>query len=337
MYIGNPPNDGYGIAGYIFSTGDALIEDTITLSAPATVVLTGRLSGVLSATNSHYEEQGNDPEGVVLAQVQFLGERTWNGEGVRPSRARRGRRAVRELDGGSRGGGRDVHHPDRPAGGATAFPCPPLRQGRLPDLGQTNDLVSKTAMLDFANSLRFRIEVPEGITATSGSGFLPLTGGSPEEETSVDTTPPTLTTADLTGRGDRSGRGTCDLLRAGDRRRRSGAGRRLPTGLGHDVHAGDDDGELYGDRCGRQHGQRGRRARRRLDRPRSCRCSGLHRRRVRPEGVSANYMATAADAVDPAPVVVCRRPPAPCRRRGRPPSSAPRPTPRALLGQAASS
>ena len=81
MYIGNPPQDGYGIAGYIYSTGDAVIEDSITLSAPATVVLTGRLSGGLSTTNTDSEEQGNDPEGVVLAQVQFLGERVWNGEG----------------------------------------------------------------------------------------------------------------------------------------------------------------------------------------------------------------------------------------------------------------
>ena len=134
MYIGNPPKDGYGIAGYIFSTGDALIEDTITLAAPATVVLTGRLSGLLSATNTDSEEQGNDPEGVVLAQVQFLGERAWNGEGLRPPRPGWHRPAVRGVHGRRGGGGRDVQHPDRPAGRDDGLPRPPLRRGRLPDL-----------------------------------------------------------------------------------------------------------------------------------------------------------------------------------------------------------
>lgn len=309
MYIGNPPNDGYGISGYIFSTGDALIEDTITLSAPATVVLTGRLSGVLSSTNTDSEEQGNDPAGVVLAQVQFLGERMGNGEGY-------GRSVLGGVDEryeSSTAGPEAVDETfstpiDLPAG-TTAFRARLFAEVDYQTYGQTSDLVSKTAMLDFANSLRFGIEVPEGITATSGSGFLPLTGGSPEEETPVDTTPPTLTTADVTAEAtgpagapvtysvpvtddvdpapvavcEPASGATFPLGTTTVRCDATDAAGNTATGT-FDVHVVDSTAPV-------------------LSLPADFTVDVFD-----PKGLSANYTATATDAVDPAPVAVCTPP-----------------------------
>ena len=309
MYIGNPPNDGDGMAGYIFSTGDALIEDTITLSAPATVVLTGRLSGVLSSTNTDSEEQGNDPEGVVLAQAQFLGERVWHGEGYgQPVLG-----GVDERYESSTAGPEAVDETfsipiDLPAG-TTAFRARLFAEVDYQTYGQTNDLVSKTAMLDFANSLRFGIEVPEGVTATSGSGFLPLTGGSPEEETPVDTTPPTLTLEDLSveATGPAGAPATYSVSVTDDVQPAPAAvcapasGTTFPlgtttvtctatdaagnTGTGSfDVTVVDTTPPA-------------------LSLPADFTVDVFD-----PKGLSANYTATATDAVDPAPVVVCTPP-----------------------------
>ena len=198
MHVGNPPGDGYGIAGYVDSSGDALVQDTITLSEPATVLLTGDLTGTLAASNTHSDAQGNDPEGRVLAQVQFFGEPVSDGEG--PSRPVLG--GIDEAYETSIAGPVTVNRSfsipiDLPAG-TSAFRARLLAAVDFQTYGETGEVVRKSGILDFDSSLRFGIEVPRTVTATSGSGFLPLTGGAPDGEEPADTTPPTLTLADVT-------------------------------------------------------------------------------------------------------------------------------------------
>ena len=309
MYIGNPPQDGYGIAGYIFATGDAVIEDTITLSAPATVLLTGRLSGLLSATNTDYEGQGNDPEGVVLAQVQFLGDREWNGEGYgRPVLG-----GVDERYESSTAGPEAVDEsfsiPIELPAGTTAFRARLFAEVDYQTYGQTGDLVSKTAMLDFASSLRFAIDLPSEVTATSGSGFLPLTGGAPDEETPTDTTPPVLTLADVTAEatGPAGAPVTYPVVATDDVDPapvtvcEPASGATFPLGTttvtcdatdaagntssgSFDVHVVDSTPPA-------------------LSLPADFTIDVFD-----PKGLSANYLATATDLADPAPVVVCTPP-----------------------------
>ncbi len=214
LYIGNPPQDGYGLAGYIFSDGAAAIADTITLSAPATVILRGSLDGRMGGSNSHYEEQGNDPDAWLEASLAFTSDRLvcdieWC------ERERLGgweeelEASILHCGGLCAAPGDliddllydDVHRTfevqvSLPAG-TTNFNAELAAGVDYQVYGERDELVRKWADMVFGNSLDFEIEVPGDVVATSGSGLLPIVGGAQDTDTTAPVVlgPPDLSVA----------------------------------------------------------------------------------------------------------------------------------------------
>ena len=206
VHIGNPPSDGYGLAGYIFSDGASAIADTITLSEPATVILRGTVDGRTGGSNSHYDEQGNDPQTSVDVSISFTGDDFDCG----PESCERERFGGVEEEyeasivhcGGTCAAPGDLidemlydDHDDSfevavalPAG-TSYFNAELAAAVHFQVYGERNELVNKWASLDFGSSVEFEIEVPDHVVATSGSGLLPIVGGAAE---TPDTTPPTI-------------------------------------------------------------------------------------------------------------------------------------------------
>jgi hypothetical protein len=225
MHMGNAPNDGYGLAGYIFSDGEATILDTITLSKPATVVLKGSVTGSLGGSADTYQQPR--PDAQLLASFSFTAERdcgAWDG-------------ALCQFE---RFGGwnerYDASIVDCPTGGTCAG-SPEYWAGaseRVDDSFEvsvalpagTSRFIAKlwaavdfqvyglplafytsNAFVDFDNSAIFEIQVPDDVVASSGSGLLPVVGGSGgDPEPSDDTEAPLLQLpADLTAEATSAG------------------------------------------------------------------------------------------------------------------------------------
>lgn len=145
---------------------NAVLHDTITLSAPATVTITGRLDGRLTASNNGHDQL---PHGSISVSVYFGrgGERD----------PRSGASARVEPDDGST----DI---DRPITLTAALPAgtTPVRitMRAFADAGGSviaSDTLNNAAMVDFDNTFNFDVAVSDGVTATSGSGLLPGTSG----------------------------------------------------------------------------------------------------------------------------------------------------------------
>lgn len=213
MLIGNPPRDGYGLAGYVSNTGEATLDDSITLSQPARVVLEGRVRGHFDAYNSH-PDWYSDPRASVEVNARFSRDR-------RAEEFHHGEEASWvDLDGFTKSyeptvrggcGNRpcDAPAPEVPTGTpGTAVDEPFSVEIELPagksyfnasllasadvDVGVAPDeIVSKSSLLDFADTLDFQVRIPAGVTATSGSGRLPLVGGDPAP--AQDSTAPSAT------------------------------------------------------------------------------------------------------------------------------------------------
>jgi HYR domain len=217
MYMGNAPNDGYGLAGYIFSDGRATIADTITLSKPATVVLKGRVTGRMGGSADTEQQPRLDAQ--VLASFAFTGERVCEGGECLPKRfggyERRydapivdcptngtcaGAAAAEQVD--------DAFEVavDLPAG-TSDFTAKLAAGVDFQVYGMPLVLASSHAFLDFGNSAFFEIRVPDDVVVSSGSGLLPIVGGSGGgPETPADTQAPLLQlpadlTAEATGPG----------------------------------------------------------------------------------------------------------------------------------------
>lgn len=202
-------------AGYNQTFARAEIEDTLTLSEAATVLLEGSIDGTLGLTNSHDGWYG-DPQATLRANIGFDADDPAGGEWP-----------YRRL-----GGFREEYVAE------PTFSCPyPATCGITPDFPLLPQAVAETfsipvelpagtsfftasliadvdmlvwgaegdlyrsmhemsASVDFANTATFRIVIPDGVAAQSGSGQLPLVGGLTE---TPDTTAPTVTApADLT-------------------------------------------------------------------------------------------------------------------------------------------
>lgn len=202
-------------AGYNQTTARAEIEDTITLSAPATVVLEGSIGGRLGLSNSH-DGWYSDPRARLDADISFTVTDPAGGEW--PYRWLGGLREEYLAE--------PLFSCPYPAicGIIAPFPLLPetvsdtfsipvelpagtsffsaslvadvdmLVWGAEGDVHRSMHVMS--ASVDFANTASFRILIPDGVVAQSGSGQLPLVGGLTE---TPDTTPPTVTApADLT-------------------------------------------------------------------------------------------------------------------------------------------
>lgn len=193
-------------AGYNQTRADAEIDDTITLSAPATVRLEGRIRGELYASHSHIGWYG-DPDAELTVSALFsvpagpFEEVPWQrvgglrrdytpsvfgcpypstcvfGPGVFPP------------------GPTPINEPfsievDLPAG-TSYFNVSMSADIDILVWGAQGDVHRSwhgaSALLDSVNSLEFQIVVPGDVTVSSGSGLLPIVGGLQEEQ---DTTAP---------------------------------------------------------------------------------------------------------------------------------------------------
>jgi ribosomal protein S20 len=223
LYVGNAPNDGYGLAGLIVSDGRATIADTITLSKPATVVLKGRVTGHMGGSADINQQPW--PDAQLLAAFSFTGERICDGGECIPRRfggyERRYDAPVVDCpatDGSCLGtaefwasAGEQVDdsfevHVALPAG-TSNFTAKLLALVDFQVHGMPLVLASSHAFLDFGNSAVFEIQVPDDVVASSGSGLLPIVGGTGgDPETPSDTQAPVLQlpadlTAEATGPG----------------------------------------------------------------------------------------------------------------------------------------
>jgi hypothetical protein len=137
-----------GAAGNVNITPIARIDDTITLSAPATLTVSGAITADIAS---------DSPSSYVLGQVLFAGEE-----------------ALREEYDGTAAGTRPFSVQVALPAGTSDFRADLTAHIDLrPADGQTLEATVKPSTITFA------IEVPAGVTASSGSGRLPLTEGSP--------------------------------------------------------------------------------------------------------------------------------------------------------------
>jgi fibronectin-binding autotransporter adhesin len=147
-----------GAAGNVNMTPIARIDDTITLSAPATLTVHGTITADIAS---------DSPSDYVLGKVLFAGEEA----------------VTEEYDGTAAG--------TRPFSALVALPA-----------GTSDFRAELTAHIDLRPSdgqslaatvkpstMTFTIDVPDGITVSSGSGRLPLSPGGPS--------PPSLSITDV--------------------------------------------------------------------------------------------------------------------------------------------
>ncbi|HVM15967.1 MAG TPA: hypothetical protein VM290_00095, partial [Gaiellaceae bacterium] len=186
-----------GNAGLNQTQGVAEISDTITLSEPATVLLEGAIDGKLGFSHSHDGWYG-DPRGRLRASISFTGYDEDAGEWPYVSLGgfneeysadavfRCPYPATCAVTGDMTLGPQVVSDTfsvevELPAGtsyfsASLAASVDMMVWGTQGDAYRSQHAAS--ALVDFGNTATFRIVVPEGVVATSGSGQLPLVGGS---------------------------------------------------------------------------------------------------------------------------------------------------------------
>jgi hypothetical protein len=147
-----------GAAGNVNITPIALIDDTITLSAPATLTLHGAITADIAS---------DSPSDYVLGKLIFAGVE-----------------AVSEEYDGTAAGTRPFSVQAALPAGTSDFRAQLTAHVDLrPSDGQTLKATVKPSAMTFS------IDVPDGISASSGSGRLPLSGGGPS--------PPSLSINDV--------------------------------------------------------------------------------------------------------------------------------------------
>jgi hypothetical protein len=187
--VGNAPDSNFG--GVADTRGSARIDDDLTLSKAATVLLEGTVHGTLDGTNSAPDLIG-DPQVETRVAIEFCCTFV-RGEGLMPL------------------GGYDRDYtPDMDDGTPTTiddtFSIPvDLPQGTselTADLTQNVSLLAdglpatvltQNGLGDFTGTVTFHVVVPDDVVATSNSGLLPIVGGAPVAPS--DTTAPTSAAA----------------------------------------------------------------------------------------------------------------------------------------------
>jgi hypothetical protein len=184
ILVGNAPDANFG--GVADVDAHASIEDLLTLSRAATVVLEGAVHGTLAGTNGAPDLIG-DPRVDTHVAIRFCCN-FLRGVGPVPI-----------------GGYTQDYTPDTSDGAPTTvddtFSIPiDLPEGTTEfsaDLEQTVDLLAdglpatvltESGLGDFTGTVTFHVVVPDDVVATSDSGRLPIVGGAPA--TPADTTAP---------------------------------------------------------------------------------------------------------------------------------------------------
>jgi len=208
LLVGNPPDLNYG--GDANVSAGASLDDAITLSQPATVVLKGTVTGDLSAINGDDDYLG-DPGAEAYVSLHFgCTQPVWTPDGPRCDFG--GDSGYSEDDAADV---RVVCSDPDPAKCTSSAPTPgtptpepfavqvSLPAGTSPfsaaiftsvrmiDDGWPGIVLWEDGLADFnspGSGVKFEIDVPDGVCATSDSGLLPIVGGSCAAS---DTTAPT--------------------------------------------------------------------------------------------------------------------------------------------------
>lgn len=184
LLVGNAPDLNFG--GDADVRASASIDDMLTLSKEATVVLEGTVHGTLAGLNGN-PDQLNDPRVETDVSIEFCCQRSYEGFGPI-------------------GGYDNEFTPDTNDGSPTpiddSFSIPvalPAGTTELrADLSQTVSLLvdgmpgmvlAQNGLSDFTGTVTFDVVVPGDVVATSSSGLLPIVGGAPAGPS--DTTAPT--------------------------------------------------------------------------------------------------------------------------------------------------
>jgi hypothetical protein len=162
---------------------ESSVNDTLTLSAPATVVVEGTVHGLIDSANlTRFDD---DPVVRVDVHAQFCCKRS--GTEVVPIGG-----YAESFDQYSDSPADETFSVpvDLPAG-TTSFSADLRNEVDLLVHGANDFYLGANALSDFTGTVTFKVVVPDGVVASSGSGLLPIVGGAPAPPT--DTTAPTST------------------------------------------------------------------------------------------------------------------------------------------------
>ncbi|MGZ4388859.1 MAG: HYR domain-containing protein [Gaiellaceae bacterium] len=190
LLVGNAPDADFGGDANISSSAE--IQDTITLSKAATVVLVGSVHGSLAADNNN-TNQLNDPRAELDLALDFCCMR--GGEGPVPIGGYD--QTYTPLTHGSIGGVPGAGYSPTPVDDSFSVPVElpagtTFFSGKLEASismlidGLPNTVLAQDALIDAGDTVQFEIDVPDDVVATSGSGLLKIVGGA-----SADAEPPT--------------------------------------------------------------------------------------------------------------------------------------------------
>jgi hypothetical protein len=183
VLIGNAPDPSDG--GISFVKSESSIDDWITLSQDATVVVQGTVHGTLAATNGD-PDQLEDPWVETDVKVGFCCRRFGEGFGLIGGYDQQ---FFPDAAGGSTTTIDDTFSiPVELPAGDSEFQADLSHDVHMLVDGVPGMVLSADGRSDFTGTVSFRIVVPDNVVATSSSGLLPIVGGAPAAPS--DTTPP---------------------------------------------------------------------------------------------------------------------------------------------------
>jgi hypothetical protein len=172
VLVGNAPDFNYG--GIAFVESESSVDDGITLSAPATVILEGTVHGSLAGLNGD-PVQLSDPSVETDVKVGFCCER--HGEAVGLIGGYNEQFFPDAADGATTPISDTFSIPvDLPAG-YTEFQADLAQDVHMLVDGMPGMVLSENGLADFTGTVTFKVIVPDDVVATSDSGLLPIVGG----------------------------------------------------------------------------------------------------------------------------------------------------------------
>jgi hypothetical protein len=172
VLVGNAPDFNYG--GIAFVRSESSVDDTITLSKDATVLVEGRVHGTLSGSNGD-PNQLSDPTVGTDVKIGFCCQRF--GEAVGLIGGYTNSFSPDAADGSTKTIDDTFSIPvDLPAGD-TQFQADLSQDVHMLVDGMPSMVLTENGAADFTGTVSFEVVVPDDVVATSASGLLPIVGG----------------------------------------------------------------------------------------------------------------------------------------------------------------
>lgn len=185
LLVGNAPDANFG--GVADVTSESRVDDVVTLSKPATVVLEGTVHGGSAGWSSDPLALA-DPQVDTAVSIDLCCTMV-RGEGPVPLGGYDQDYAPAAADGSSYPVADSFSIPiDLPAGDSMFSADLKQRVSLLID-GDPLHVLAQNGLADFTGTVTFKLVVPDDVVATSSSGLLPIEGGA--SATPPDITPPT--------------------------------------------------------------------------------------------------------------------------------------------------